>query len=155
MQCQRWALFHLSSPASTSPPANQVREKQMYARTIHNMCVHQTVCSVYQCLSASVTMSSRPPPLSFSFHFLSPQSVFPSISLSLLFIIFLHLLSGPRWLWVTICCHFIYWSRKQQERRKEMKNGGRIINVAAHRNFGNKRRNSDIPLSRSLSLFYL
>lgn len=80
MKCQRWALFHLSSPASTSPPANQVREKQMYAGTIHNMCVHQTVCSVYLCLSASVTMSSRPPPLLFQF--LSPRSVFPSISLS-------------------------------------------------------------------------
>jgi len=33
-----------------------------------------------------------------------------------------------------------------------MKNGGRIISVAAHRNFGNKRCNSDVPLSLSLSL---
>lgn len=66
MKCQRWALFHLSLPASTSPPANQVRGKQMHAGTIHSMCVHQTVCSVYQCLSVSVTMSSCPPPLSFT-----------------------------------------------------------------------------------------
>ncbi len=74
---------------------------------IHSMCVHQTVCSVYQCLSVPVTMSIRPPPV---FPLPLPTvclSIHLSLSLSLLFIIFLHLLSGPRWLWVTICCHFI------------------------------------------------
>ncbi len=30
---------------------------------IHSVCVHQTVCSVYQCLSVPVTMSILPPPV--------------------------------------------------------------------------------------------
>lgn len=84
MKCPRWALFHLSSAASISPPANQVWRACMLGPSAVRVCTKLFAQCIYVLLrlSPTIAMSRHPPPLSFCF--LSPRSqLFPSKTLSL------------------------------------------------------------------------
>lgn len=133
MKYRHWVRFHLSLQASTSPPANQVRGKKMYAV---NICANDDKCEHHRSVSVPVRchLCLDVLHLSLSFSFLSHGPLFPSIChFSSSFFVVVAGGLRSRYAVDSYNCQDI------RQRQKEKKNAERIINVAVRRNFRDMR----------------